>query len=309
VLVLSEEQVKSSISHRECFETVKEAFLLMKAGKASVLMRNRTSLGDRSLSSMGAMINYGEDGLVMAVKVYPTIRGQFSFKVLLIDGNSGEVIASMPGNALTEMRTPATTCVVARHYLGNTEAELTIFGTGIQAQSHLDACVANLNLKRVFVVGIENVDAFVATNLNRYRDLKIEPSSPAASIPVSNLIITATRSSSPLFDGSLVTPGTFIAAIGASKGTVREIDAQTVARADEIVVEWLPQAKVEAGDLILAAAATDWSLVKELCDVLHVRNEVAPLSSSNAVVVYKGIGIGLTDLAIANLAFKKNYPK
>jgi ornithine cyclodeaminase/alanine dehydrogenase-like protein (mu-crystallin family) len=304
MLVMTEEQIKGNLTREASFEAIRNAFLSLKHGKAAVLPRVRTTLNGRTLSSMGAILDYSDGTSVMATKVYPTINGQFNFVVLLMNGNNGEVIASLPGNTLTEIRTPATTCVVAKHYLGEDLASLALFGTGIQAQSHLDACVAHLNVGKVSVVGIENVEEFVARNALRYPQIRVEKASAETALASSNFVITATRAKDPLFDGHLVQPGTFVAAIGASKSTTREVDAHLVSRADEIVVEWLPQAKEEAGDLLLSETPVDWSQVTDVASVLNDSGQPNVAGTSTRITLYKAIGIGLADLAIAHLAYR-----
>jgi ornithine cyclodeaminase/alanine dehydrogenase-like protein (mu-crystallin family) len=301
---MSEEQVKNNVSHQSSFEAIRHAFLSLKRGRAAVLPRVRTTLNGRTLSVMGAILENDDGTSFMATKVYPTIKGQFNFTVLLIDGHTGEVVANLPGNSLTEIRTPATTCVVAKHYLGERSNSLALFGTGIQAQSHLDAVVAHLNVSTVRVVGIENVDSFVAKNIVTYPHIKVESASIESALATSRFVITATRATEPLFDGRLVQPGTFVAAIGASKSTSREIDAHLVSRATETVVEWLPQAKEEAGDLLLSEVPVDWNQVTDVASILNDTNQRPIPISESAITLYKAVGIGLADLAIALVAYK-----
>ena len=49
----------------------------------------------------------------------------------------------------------------------------------------------------------------------------------------------------PLFDGGLVKPGAFVAAVGSSKPVAPELDDALLSRAALIAVEWLPAAEGE----------------------------------------------------------------
>src|ERR1700737_3656718 len=60
------------------------------------------------------------------------------------------------------------------------------------------------------------------------------------------------NASSPVVEGRGLAPGTHINAIGANFAQKRELDDETVRRADIIAVDSREQSKMEAGDLIHA---------------------------------------------------------
>jgi ornithine cyclodeaminase len=99
-------------------------------------------------------------------------------------------------------------------------------------------------------------------------------------------------------------PGVFVAAVGASKANVRELDDTAIARAAALFVEWKPQARQEAGDLVQCAPGTfDWDQVMELAQAV---DGSAPYQrGADDIVIYKAIGIGLEDVALAGLAYRK----
>jgi len=77
-----------------------------------------------------------------------------------------------------------------------------------------------------------------------------------------------------------------------------------LARADLIVVEWLPAAQGEAGEFVRAAPGTiDPARVTELGKLLV--KGTAFERRPHDVIVYKSVGIGLEDVALANLVFER----
>ncbi|TFI19982.1 ornithine cyclodeaminase family protein, partial [Herbaspirillum sp. 3C11] len=119
-----------------------------------------------------------------------------------------------------------------------------------------------------------------------------------------DVLVTVTRASTPLFSGDLLKPGAFVAAVGASKATVRELDDVAIKRAAALVVEWKPQAQIEAGDLVQCAPGTfDWANVWELGQA--VDGSIGYQRKDGDIVIYKAIGIGLEDVALAGLAYRK----
>ena len=101
-----------------------------------------------------------------------------------------------------------------------------------------------------------------------------------------------------------VRPGAFIAAVGSSKPAARELDDALLARAELIVVEWLPAAQAEAGEFVRAAPGTiDPARVTELGKLL-VRGTAYDRRAGD-IVVYKSVGIGLEDVALAHLVYQR----
>jgi ornithine cyclodeaminase len=73
------------------------------------------------------------------------------------------------------------------------------------------------------------------------------------------------------------------------------------------MVEWREQALLEAGDLLLAAPdALATKPFIELGDALDERAQVR--HSDEDIVVFKSVGIGLEDIAIAGLAYERLLP-
>lgn len=70
-------------------------------------------------------------------------------------------------------------------------------------------------------------------------------------MPLADVIVTTTTSHSPLFDGALVRPGTFISCVGAYQPDTREVDSILIQRASKIVVDTCSGALAEAGDILI----------------------------------------------------------
>jgi ornithine cyclodeaminase len=89
-----------------------------------------------------------------------------------------------------------------------------------------------------------------------------------------------------------------VAAVGASKANVRELDDTAIGRAAALFVEWKPQAQQEAGDLVQCAPGVfEWAEVMELAQA--VDGSMPYQRQPEDIVIYKAIGIGLEDVALA----------
>ena len=118
------------------------------------------------------------------------------------------------------------------------------------------------------------------------------------------IVVTASRSTTPLFSGHSLKPGAFVAAIGSSLPHTRELDDVALSRAARLVVEWRPQSMREAGDIVLAdPAALPADKIVELADV--VTGSVKPRSNDTDILIYKSVGVGLEDVALAGFAYRQ----
>ncbi|MBW3663909.1 MAG: ornithine cyclodeaminase family protein [Actinobacteria bacterium] len=278
-------------------EAIEDAFRGLADGTAALQARVRTSASGTKLSTMGAV---WDSGGVVGAKVYTTTpRGRFRFVVVLFDSDDGTPIALLDADGLTAIRTAATSVVAARHLARPEAAVLTIFGAGIQADAHLDAFHASRHLEDVRIVNHRPVERFVADASERTGLPVRQVTDAADALRDAGLIVTTTRATTPLFDGRDVDDGAHVTAVGATRPGVRELDDTLLARAGTVVVEWLPQAQQEAGDLIgaVAAGAFSWDRAVELAEVVSGR--VTGRTTATAITVFESVGVGLEDVAVA----------
>jgi ornithine cyclodeaminase/alanine dehydrogenase-like protein (mu-crystallin family) len=113
----------------------------------------------------------------------------------------------------------------------------------------------------------------------------------------SDIVIAITNAGEPVFDGSLLGPGTHVNAAGANSPGRREVDDATIQRSALVVVDDLDQARIECGELITAAerGLFRWHQAVELCQVVSGR--VAGRPSEDAITLFESQGIGIEDIA------------
>jgi len=300
---ISNAQISELITTEEAVVAMREAFAA--AGEGAHQGRVRTSASNGvMLSMMGAVI---PGAGIAGAKVYTTIKGQFKFVILLFSAETGVPLATIEGDAMTGLRTAAATAL-ACDYLALPDVDvLGVIGTGVQARSHVPALMQVRKFREVLIAGRsgqqELADEIIRTLGVKARVVGIDDAARE-----SQVLVTVTRSATPLFDGALLRPGALVAAVGASKATVRELDDTAIARAAALFVEWKPQAQQEAGDLVQCAPGTfDWNNVMELAQA--VDGSMSYQRRADDIVVYKAIGIGLEDVALAGLAYRKACAK
>lgn len=298
---ITDDHVRRLITMRDAIAELRIALAEHGAGRAPVQPRVRTKGEHVSVSMMGAIL---PSRGVCGAKVYSTHGGRFDFVVPLFSSDDGCLLSILHGDALTEFRTAAVTRIASDALARPGARVLAVFGTGRQARAHIRALADGSSIERVLIVGIDHVAQTVAEMQALFPDKLIEASHAQAAARAADVIVTATRSATPLFDGTWVKPGAFIAAIGSSKPDARELDDTLLARANTLVVESLEQARSEAGDLLMAApGVVAWDDIVELGAVLANRR-LEPRARGD-VTIFKSLGFGLADVALAGLITRR----
>lgn len=296
---LSNQQISELLTTEDAIASMREAFAAAADGAHQGRVRTTASNGVM-LSMMGAVIPAAG---IAGAKIYTTIKGQFKFVIQLFSTDTGAPLCTLEGDTMTGLRTAAATAV-ACDALARPDAQvLSVIGTGVQARSHIPALLQVRSFKEVLVAGLSGQQE-LADQVSRTLGVAARVVSIDEAAAQADVLVTVTRASTPLFDGKLLRAGTFVAAVGASKANVRELDDTAIGRAAALFVEWKPQAQQEAGDLVQCAPGVfDWAQVMELAQA--VDGSMPYQRKPEDIVIYKAIGIGLEDVALAGLAYRK----
>jgi ornithine cyclodeaminase len=260
----------------------------------------RTSAGPVMMSSMGALLPAAG---IAGYKVYTTINGKFHFVTVLFSTEDGRPLAAIESDTMTGLRTAAATAVAADHLARQDVATLAVIGTGVQAHSHVPALLAVRKFKEILIAGRSGQQQF-AEQVTQQTGIPARAVSIDEAAQAGDVVVTVTRSATPLFSGDWLQAGAFVAAVGASKGNLRELDDRAIARANALVVEWKPQAQQEAGDLLLCEPGTfAWEQVWELGQIVDGSSTYR--RQPDDLVIYKAIGVGLEDIALSGLVYRR----
>jgi len=263
---------------------------------------------------MGVMPAYSEELKALSTKIV-TVFGQNASRnlptimatVFLCDPTTGELVAVMEGGYITALRTGGLGGLAARCLSRKDAHAVGIFGAGVQARTQLMALteIRNITSVKIYDISKERAAAFV----NEMRDkLEIEGeicSSAAEAVKDSDIIVTASTSREPVFDGDLVRPGTHINAFGSFKPDERELDSKTVMKS-KVFVDLREAAFAEAGDVIIPIQ--EGKMKRE-----HVLGEIGEVligskrgrTSRMDITLFKSVGVGIQDCAAASLAYAK----
>lgn len=275
-----------------------EAFSDWARGQAQCLARQRVDCGPVKLSTMGGIWLARQ---VAGLKSYPTADGQFDFAVTLFDLQARGQALTLDGAALTRLRTGAMVALAASRAAVPRSAKLALVGGGLQGTGIAQGLARVLPLVEVAVVDPAWGEADAAAFANKLR-LPVRAVPAREAVEGADIVVTATRSKTPVFDGAWLKPGAFVAAIGTSLPNGRELDDVTLARAGRVLVEWKPQSLVEAGEVVLGmrAGALHQDSIFDLPGLYG--GGARWRHDASEIVVFKSVGIGLADVAAAWLA-------
>jgi len=297
--LITEAEVAAVLDPDSAVNALRAAFAQHGRGQAQVLARHRATAAQGgaalAISAMGAILDAdstseGDLPAVLGTKVYSSRNGKYNFLVSLFSAETGAAIATLQANEFTRLRTAAATAVAADLLALPGARTLAVFGAGIQARAHVEALRRLRPFERVLVCARSGGEAFA-------EEFGAQAVDAATAAGEGDVIVTATRSAAPLFDGGLVKPGAFVAAVGSSTKAARELDDALLDRAALIAVEWRTAAELEAGDLVNCPSGR-WT---ELGELLVTPRPRGPQD----IVVYKSIGIGLEDVALARVVARR----
>jgi ornithine cyclodeaminase/alanine dehydrogenase-like protein (mu-crystallin family) len=221
---------------------------------------------------------------------------------LLFDGNSGELQAVIAANYLTAIRTAGVSAVATRHLSRPDSAVLGIFGTGVQARSHMRILPLVRNFQRVLVCGSSPARSQkFAQEMSASLHMEVVPADATTCAQEADVICTCTNSCNPVFESKWVRAGTHLNLVGSFRPEMREVDAELLRRA-RVIVEIYEATLAEAGELIAALQCGAISQTDIIAD-LHgiVSGEKIGRQSAREISVFKSVGCAYEDLVVANL--------
>lgn len=295
MIYLSEEQIRPLLTMEQAIEQVEHAFAARAAGRAFDIPRQRTRMPGAHLHILqGASLDLNLAGF----KAYYVLPHNHTSLIQLINRETGSLEAILEAHWVGQMRTGAATAVAARHLAREDSGVVGMFGSGRQAVTQLEAIckVRDIREVKVYSRNPERLAKFCET-MSPKVGVPVRPAaSPQETVKGSDILITVTRGAGPVFDGRWLEPGQFIAAAGVNAIDRRELDTETIQRADLVVVDSREVARLESGDLLPAVEAglLYWENIADMSDIVSRRREGRTLPSQ--IILFESHGMALQDI-------------
>jgi ornithine cyclodeaminase len=237
-----------------------------------------------------------------AARGKPSVIGTY----LLLDGDSGEPLAALDGQALTAWRTAAASALAASYLAAPEARRMAMIGAGALAPRLIAAHAA---VRPITEVTIWNRGpgraASLAADLDR-PGLRVTAAKDLdAAIAGADIVSAATMSHEPLVRGARLKPGAHIDLVGAYNPTMREAVDAAMARA-RVYVDTRAGALAEAGDIVEAIASGALDEGRIAGDLFDLCRGTAPgRQSAEEITLFKSVGTAIEDLAAATLVYER----
>lgn len=307
-LYLDDDVVASQLSSQDAYACVERAFRLIADGSATNAVRQRSQSGTAVMNVMWALAP--TEG-VMGVKAYPVVRRDVSqgsvLTLLLYAIDTGELLSVINADRLSQIRTGAATAVATKAMARSDAEVLSVYGTGLQAETQIKALVSALpHLRSVHVVGrnVERRDEFIA-RIREELNVDVREDEPESAARVADVIVTATGSADPVIRGSWLKAGTHVNAVGSNMAIKREVDRAVLEKATLILVDDRDVAQTECGDLI--ANGWDPASVGTIGELLA--GNIPGRTSPEDITVFESQGLALQDVVCAAFIVRRATEK
>jgi alanine dehydrogenase len=303
-LWLTEDDVRACLTLNEAIEALSVGIRLEPLGEAANLEKVLATWGTTSsMHALGSLMN--KRGYV-GFKTWANTPNGAAAVFSLFDAENGALCAVMEAALLGQLRTAGISGVATKVMADPAADQLSLIGTGVQAlmQAAAIASTRKLTLVRVFSPTAEHRRAFVA-RARALLDIEVQDCPSVEACTEGAAIVTLiTRAKVPFLSADHLACGAHINAAGAILPANAELCPDVLERAAIIAVDSLANARKGSRELaqFCEADPTRWEQVTTL-GKLMVENRRA--RAPDALTVFKPMGMGLSDLAVAIPIYEK----
>jgi alanine dehydrogenase len=319
--VVSAAEIDAALSFPALIEALRRAFaakLIAPERHHHIIGRGKETTG--TLLLMPAWASAAGEPSFLATKlatVFPgnAARGRPSVyaTVILLDGGTGEPLATMDGTRLTLWRTAASSALAASYLARPDASRLVMVGAGALAPFLIRAHCAVRPIREVVIWNHNGARAGEIAKLMMAQhgfegaaQPDAKPETPRIAVAddleaacrAADIVSCATMARAPVVQGDWLAAGAHLDLVGAYNLEMREADDQALRRARVFIDT--PAALTEGGDV--AVALRDGAI-----DAAQVRGDLAGLvagsvegrSGPSDITLFKSIGTAIEDLAAA----------
>ena len=306
MLLINASEIRKLLPMNCAIDCVEAAFAATTAGDTNTPLRTRINAEDGTFLFMPTYSPKAGAAALKTISIYPYNAEKglptAPATVQVIDGDTGIPLALMDGDALTRLRTGASTGAAMRHLANPSSRIAVLVGTGGQAATQALAMITALpELTELRIVNpiYEDAERFASElQLPAGFGGKITTWDNADEAAKDADVITlVTSSTKPVLSARNLKPGVTISCVGSYQPHMQECGSDIIARADLIVCDHVESALAESGDLIIPIdeGVIDRSqVITELGGVIS--GQQTGRTSGEQVIVYETVGVAAQDL-------------
>ena len=305
-LLLGDADIRAVLEWQPAVEAVRAAYAASAETAAARYPGRLIARGDGTFLRVLPGV---PDGGLMGTKIIAAApkAGRVSYLIALFDQETAELVALLDGNSITGYRTAATSALAAGLLAVPGPLAVGVLGSGFEAAKHLRAVAAvrEVTAARVYSPRPASRDRFARELADL--GIPVEPvTSPQAAVDGAALAICAARSrdESPVLLGRWLTAGMTVVSVGSTVPEQREVDTETIARADLIVADDVHEVVADTGDLIAAREAGVETAGRVASLAALVGGACPGRTDGGQLILYKSVGSAVQDLAVAAMCVR-----
>ena len=270
------------------------------------------SSGVWALRITSDMAGFSYTAEVKRRRILPVATGnRYCGMVILFDIERIEPVAFMPDGVIQKLRVAALSTVGAKYLAPAKPKILGLFGSGWQADAHIDFLCHQFPFEcvKVYSPNQEHCREFCRSKSAQLNRAVESVDSPEKAVRGSDFVQAATAAWDAVFDGRLVERGMYVCSIGGSDASNkrREIDDETIRRADLYVVHSKEVARLDQSPDVWEVAQKGikpWEAIVEVQDL--VAGKVKGRSAPDEITVFNNnTGAGTQFAALGSAVLRR----
>jgi L-arginine dehydrogenase len=221
---------------------------------------------------------------------------------------TGEPVLLCDSKALTTERTAATTALAIEMLAPPSARALALIGAGPVGIAHLRYAWAihPWSEIRIFSRTLYADDSFIQRVPAHLRDSITVAASAEYAVKNSEVVMLCTSSSVPVIDRGWLHTGQLITSVTTHATHAHEFPPAAIPDCD-VYCDYRATSPAIAGEMVLAAARHGWSTNAIRSDLPELLSGKGLKPSGNAPTFFRSMGLGIEDLAIANLVLRAHH--
>jgi len=306
MLFLKNTSIDQILSMTEMIEVIEDTLKEIALGRGFEQPRRRIHHPNRMIFGILPGSVHGAMGAYIQTDLDRRIHHE---NVMIFSVDSGEPLILFQDCSINEYRTGAAGAIGAKYLARRDANRIAVLGSAVHAETQLKAVAAVRKLTEVWVFSPtpERRAAF-AKKMEVDMQIPVHAvDSAEEALAHADIVITATNSRTPLFNGNRLVEGMHITSIANGDKTRprQELDDTTIRRAEPIFVTSKETVCINESDIFRAVRdkVISWERVHEISSLLL--GDVAGRTDDRQITLFKLQGTGIMDVAIGLKAYAR----
>ena len=307
--IITAADVHAALSYPALIDALQEAY----AGTFAMPPRQVFLLDETSGKHDAFAVLPSWNGEFIGVKAFTYFPGAAApykslySQILLFEREHGRPLALVDGTTVTFWRTAGISGLATRLLARADAGTMLLLGTGNLAPYMIRANASVRNLRKVMIWGRTEARAraLAASMAGEFPHIRFSAvTDREAACGEADIIVAATGSGDPVVLGDWIKPGTHTDFIGNHHATKRECDTALVLKS-RVYADSRVNAFKEAGEILVPISEGVFRREDVVAELSEMCAGTVPLRrSDDEITLFKSIGMAMSDLVGAGLAFK-----